>query len=213
VALAVRSAEDAAACEKLLQRHDGRGLVVRLDYEDPASIRDAAARCAAELDRVDLLVNCGAVNKDPGLPPAASKGPLERLDDAALTTMYRVNVVGPVAACREFLPLLRRSAGGRIANISTIRASLREATDGGSFGYAVTKAALNMATRKLAAQLDPAGIAVVAIDPGWMDTRMGGPEAPTSADTAARDIARILLDDPTIRSGQFIDRYGKPLPW
>ncbi|WP_431936246.1 SDR family NAD(P)-dependent oxidoreductase [Micromonospora sp. RP3T] len=213
VALGLRQPTDEDGCRSLLRRHGNRGLIVRLDYADPDSIDEAARRCEGELERIDLLVNCGAVNRDPSSPPTASKGPLEQLDGAALTRMFVVNVVGPTLTCRAFLPLLKRSAAGQIANISTGRASLGLVEDGRSMGYAVTKAALNMATRKMAAELAPAGVTVTAIDPGWVATRMGGPEAPSSAEETARHLVELLLDGERRPSGEFVDRHGRRVPW
>jgi NAD(P)-dependent dehydrogenase (short-subunit alcohol dehydrogenase family) len=209
----------AALCAELtgrgwaVQAATRAGPGLRLDYNDPTSIAAAGEACAAAFDRLDLLVNCGAVNSAPGHRPAASKGPLASLEAVALTALWQTNVVGPVLAVRALLPLLRRSARGVVANISTSRASLSLATDPGSFGYAVSKAALNMATRKLAAELAPEGIDVFAIDPGWLRTAMGGPEAPVGPEQAATDLVHLLTGDTRVLSGQFVDRWGIQVPW
>ena len=79
--------------------------------------------------------------------------------------------------------------------------------------YAVTKAALNMLTRRLAEKLRAAGITVVAINPGWVRTAMGGPDAPAAVDEAIGQITRTLRDVGLKNSGSFLSATGEVLPW
>jgi NAD(P)-dependent dehydrogenase (short-subunit alcohol dehydrogenase family) len=74
---------------------------------------------------------------------------------------------------QAFLPLLRKAAAPIIVNMSTSRASVAHAPSN-SFAYGLSKAALNMATRKMS--MTTPGCAVVAVDPGWLRTDMGGPD-------------------------------------
>jgi len=213
VVACVRSTAAATALHPVLSRHPGRALVVELDYRDPHSIRHAAQQCLDRLDQLDLLINNGAVNRIPGLPAPQSKGPLGELSAEALRAMFDTNVVGPVLTCQAFLPLLSRSARPCIVNISTSRASLTAVDGPGSFGYSVTKAALNMATRKLARQLDGLNGCAVAVDPGWLRTGMGGPDAPTDPGDCASRLLRTVCRDGAKLNGRFVTADGADLPW
>ncbi|HWL37531.1 MAG TPA: SDR family NAD(P)-dependent oxidoreductase [Frankiaceae bacterium] len=186
-------------------------VAVRLDYADADSIRAAGAEVAAAVDTLDLVVNCGAVNVAPGLPRAESKGPAGDLSGAALRVLLDVNVVGPALAAQAFLPLL--GPGAVVVNVSSSRGSLALASDPGSVGYAVSKAALNMVTRKLAAELAPLGRTAVAVDPGWLRTDMGGDAAPRSAADAARDLVALLTRSRETLNGRFVTTGGEDLPW
>lgn len=190
-----------------------RTALVPLDYTSPDSIVEAAQVTARILGRVDLLVNCAGINKADTWPPEASKGGLAHLRAEALTHLLNTNVVGPVMTCQAFLPLLREAARPYVINISTSRASLTSVDDPRSFGYAVSKAALNMATRKIAAELADYGGIVVAIDPGWLRTRMGGPEAPTDPADAAARLLRLVLCGQLAINGRFLTPDGEEVPW
>ena len=191
----------------------GKSLAIALDYTDQVSITKAAESCHAAFEHIDLLVNCAAVNRAPGWPPEASKGSLEALRAAALEEILSINVIGPVMACQAFLPLLLRSKRPCVVNVSTSRASLGLVAGPGSFGYAVSKAALNMATRKIAAQLADSGGAAVAIDPGWVRTRMGGPEAPIEPAAAAARLLKVAIRNADSINGRFLNLDGEDVPW
>ena len=210
VVMAARRPE-AQECSARLRASPHRVRLARIDLRDEDTMREAAELCA-DLGRLDVLVNCAGVNKAEGRPPEASKGPLADLSAAALTEMFDVNARGPVLLVRHLATWLAHSRG-LVVNLSTQRASLAQATTTGSFGYAVSKAALNMATRKLAAELQPLGVDVIALHPGWLRTAMGGVEAPTDPAQAAQKIVARVLDSPTPASGGFYDVDGQALPW
>ena len=118
------------------------------------------ARTAADLGRLDLLVNNASV-LGPSPQPALSAYPLDVLED-----VYRVNVVAPLALIQLALPLLRDS-GGQVVNI-TSDASV-EAYEGWG-GYGSAKAALDQLTSVLG--VEEPDLRVYAVDPGDMNTRL-----------------------------------------
>lgn len=210
VLLGVRTSADVAAPHELAAAFPGRAVPLQVDYADPDSL--AAAAGEVRFDDLRLLINCGGANVAAGHTPTASKGPVGALTQPALAALYEVNVIGPVLLCQALWPKLTRP-GRLVVNVSTGRASLTGATDRASFGYAVTKAALNMATRKLAADLALHGAAAVAVDPGWVRTRMGGPDAERTPADAARRLLNAVLAPNRPLNGRFIDADGRDLPW
>jgi NAD(P)-dependent dehydrogenase (short-subunit alcohol dehydrogenase family) len=119
------------------------------------------------------------------------------------------NLAGAWRTTQAFLPLLRRSAHGRIVNVSSEGGSIAGMT-GGTPAYSVSKAALNALTRLLAGELRGDRILVNAVCPGWTDTDMGRGGRPVSEGAASVMWAVLLPDDgPT---GGFY-RDGQPLPW
>lgn len=204
--LGVRDPDTAGAAREITDKFPDLAVVARIDYTAPSQFQLPEAP-----RQIELLINCGGANFAGGYAPSAAKGPLAELRAEALSELFMVNAVGPIMLCQELLPRLSRPS--LVANISTIRASISSTVDAGSIGYATTKAALNMATRKLAAQLGPLGISVVAVDPGWIRTRMGGDEAPRSAEEAAELVLDTLLSSPESLNGRFIDGNGKDEPW
>jgi len=111
------------------------------------------------------------------------------------------------------LPLLRRSRGAKIANISSGLSSIQDNTSGGSYGYRMSKAALNMASRSLAQDLREEGIVTVVISPGWVQTDMGGADAPTPVTESVAGVIgvidRLTLQD----SGGFFSFRGERIAW
>ena len=123
-----------------------------------------------------------------------------------------VNCTGPALVAQALAPLL--APGARLVNISSGLASmgLNINAETGLDAYSASKSALNMITRRLAAKPAFEGVTLVAIDPGWVRTRMGGAEADRSVEEGAEGIVALAtLPRGGPRGGFFRD--GEPLPW
>ena len=84
---------------------------------------------------------------------------------------------------------------------------------GGWVPYRTSKAALNMAWSSLALEARKNGVTVVALSPGWVQTRMGGAGAEITPEESISDM-RALIDRLTINeTGRFLRRDGSELPW
>jgi NAD(P)-dependent dehydrogenase (short-subunit alcohol dehydrogenase family) len=155
---------------------------------------------------VDVLIN------NAGSPPVRDGiGAIEPGDN--LLETLDVNAVGALRVARALLPNLRAGEGKRIIHLGSLMGSLAESVTCEAFGYRMSKAALNMASRLLAIGLHDAGIASVVVDPGWVRTRMGGPRAMVRAETAASDIINLIEKIRPRHSGQFLDSRGRTLRW
>ena len=198
-----QSAKATAAAKKLKDAGTFEPLV--LDVADPNSIKKSASEVARQYGRLDVLVNNAGINYDTW--ETAEKADINRTVMETIAT----NLLGPWRMCQAFLPLLRKSAAGRIVNVSSESGSLAR-MGAGPPAYQVTKAALNALTRTLAAELREAGILVNAVCPGWVATDMGGANAPRSVKAGAAGIVwAATLPDNGPTGGFFRD--GKPLPW
>jgi NAD(P)-dependent dehydrogenase (short-subunit alcohol dehydrogenase family) len=182
-------------------------LLVQLDVDDPASLARFADEVAGHCERVDLLVNNAAIGSSNG---ADSDGPLAELQPDALASVLRTNAIGPLMVAQALAPRLHD--GSVVVNISSSEGSLA-LCGSPAYGYPMSKAALNMATTVLAREMRPRGIACVAVDPGWVRTDMGGPDAELDPVAAATDLALTLGRLGMADTGTFIDRLGRPQPW
>jgi NAD(P)-dependent dehydrogenase (short-subunit alcohol dehydrogenase family) len=191
----VQGARDPAAAPSV----DGDVLVRRLDVTDAATI----GRLAAELERVDVLVNNAAILYDTW--NRAATVDLDVVREAMETNLY-----GAWAMSQALLPQLRRSGHGRIVNVSSEGGSLAS-MGGGTPSYRVSKAALNAFTRTLAAELRGDRILVNAVCPGWVATDMGGPGGRPVEEGAASVVWAALLPDDGPTGGFFRD--GEPVAW
>jgi NAD(P)-dependent dehydrogenase (short-subunit alcohol dehydrogenase family) len=138
---------------------------------------------------------------------------LEELDLDDVRRTFDVNALGAIRVTRALLPRLRQGRGRKIVHVSTKMASIADNTSGGAFGYRMSKVALNMASRTMALALRGERIVSVVVNPGWVQTDMGGPGAPTPVAESASGIValidRLKLDD----SGEFWDYRGDKLEW
>jgi NAD(P)-dependent dehydrogenase (short-subunit alcohol dehydrogenase family) len=205
------AARDPDTVSDLLKRtKPGRAFLLALDYQRTDTITAAVAECAKHIQYLDLLINNAGTTTAAGYPQEASKGPMTYLEAGALLDVFATNTVGPVMTSQAFLPLLRKAAAPIIVNMSTSWASVANAT-GNSFAYGLSKAALNMATRKMSMTIP--GCAVVAVDPGWVRTDMGGPDAPAKPAEAAAALLALLRDKGQSLNGRFINLRGEDLAW
>jgi NAD(P)-dependent dehydrogenase (short-subunit alcohol dehydrogenase family) len=202
VVLTARDEKKGKAAAEPLQREGIDIHTQRLDVADDGSAKEAAAAVEQSVGRLDVLVNNAGILYDTWQRAATA-------DLNVVRQAFETNTLGPWRVTQAFLPLLRRSRHGRIVNVSSGAGAL-DSMDGETPAYALSKAALNVLTMMLAAELRPSRILVNAVCPGWVATDMGGAGGRPVADGAASVVWAALPDDgPT---GGFF-RDGKPIPW
>jgi NAD(P)-dependent dehydrogenase (short-subunit alcohol dehydrogenase family) len=177
----------------------GDVTAIQLDVSDPDSVQAAAA----ELDRLDAVVNNAAILYD-----TWQRGVDADLDE--VREAFETNVLGAWRVIQATLPLLRQSRSPRIVNVSSGAGALTD-MGGGTPAYRTSKAALNALTRVLAAELRADRILVNAICPGWVATDMGGAGGRPVRDGAAGIVWAVELPDDGPTSGFFRD--GRPIAW
>jgi NAD(P)-dependent dehydrogenase (short-subunit alcohol dehydrogenase family) len=162
-------------------------ISLAVDVTDVASVDRFVAELQGHVSSVDVLVNCAGV-MEPGDPT---------VDDTSPTTwddVLGVNLRGPFLLCRALLPTISRSPDGRIVNITGGMGTFSSGMDDGrSVAYRVSKAGLNALTLTLAQELVDSAVTVCAVDPGWVRTDMGGPNAPRASWDAAADVLAAVL--------------------
>lgn len=186
---------------------------VCIDVSDAASIQAGAAAVAAQADRLDWLINNAGIHSgSPEILPHQKNLSLGALEPSGMVRMFTVNALGPLLLTQALLPLLRCGVAPLVVNVSSRRGSLARNQSGGNYGYTTSKAALNMITRGLAADL--AGeVTVAAVHPGTVQTAMGGPDATMTAAEAADAFLRVADGLGPEDTGRFLRWDGTPLPW
>jgi NAD(P)-dependent dehydrogenase (short-subunit alcohol dehydrogenase family) len=219
--IVIIGSRDAVKGERAAEDLRGEGLKaesVALDIASVSDVQAAAMRIEEQHGRLDVLVNNAGV-----LPEATASGIARPLDLRMVRETFETNVFGAVTVIQTFLPLLRRSAAGRIVNVSTTMGSLSDQSDPSSPYYEVvvpayqsSKAALNVITVALAKLLSDTQIKVNSVCPGWVQTDLGGPENRAAAPLTAAEASRIVVEMALITddgpNGQFVDRNG-PVAW
>ncbi len=204
VVLTARGEERSAKAAERLRQEGLEAYSRMLDVTDPAAIREAAAWVDRELGRLDALVNNAAVVLDP-------RGSLETVDLDVMRRTLETNLVGALACCPAFLPIMKRQGYGRIVNVSSGRGSFSKLAAGGAC-YRISKTALNALTVILADELKESNILANAVTPGWVRTRMGGLKAPQSISEGAETAVWLATLPDGGPHGRFF-RGRQEFPW
>jgi NAD(P)-dependent dehydrogenase (short-subunit alcohol dehydrogenase family) len=189
---------------------------IALDVTEAADRAAAAKFIESRYGRLDILVNnagAGPVDGLIGLRASAST-------ENELQSIFNINLFSLVALTHELLPLLKKSETGRIVNLSSILGSLTiQAMEPSpiaqlrKFAYNASKAAVNMFTIHLAAELKDTNIKVNSVYPGWVKTALGSDEAPMSIPDGAKTSVAVALLGSDSPNGRFIHEINKELPW
>jgi NAD(P)-dependent dehydrogenase (short-subunit alcohol dehydrogenase family) len=121
-----------------------------------------------------------------------------------------VNTVAPYLLAQRLLPNVRQT-GGKLVAVSTRMGSIGDNSGGGYLAYRSSKTALNMAWRTLA--LANRDLTCVVLHPGWVVTRMGGPNAPVQPEESIAGMRRVIDGLAPADSGEFFDFNGNRVPW
>jgi NAD(P)-dependent dehydrogenase (short-subunit alcohol dehydrogenase family) len=187
---------------------------VKLDLLDRADYGALAKSIERDFGRLDILINNAAINLEGDAAHETSTTSASVLGDTFQTNFFAV-----VELTQMLLPLLRKSAAGRIVNVSSSQGSLTMLAETESvvyaqktFAYDASKTALNSFTIHLAHELHGTKIKVNSVHPGWVKTDMGGPNADLElvdgAKTSIR-LATLAADGPT---GSYF-YMDETLPW
>lgn len=184
----------------------GKGLDIvfyQLDVTDKSSIINVYSQIEHDYGRLDILINNAAILFDQD--QSTINADLD-LVNKALTT----NLFGPWSVCQAFIPLMKKYQYGRIVNVSSGAGSLYY-MEGGTPAYGISKVALNALTRKLASELKGLNILVNSVDPGWVETDMGGKGGRPIGEGCKGIIWAATLPDNGPSGGFYHDQ--KTVPW
>ncbi|KAG8732179.1 hypothetical protein FRC11_000235 [Ceratobasidium sp. 423] len=183
----------------------GRLESVQLDMNDDESCKAAVNTVQSRTASIDvLIINAGINNHIHSL--------LEQsIDDFAKT--FSNNVLGPLRITQHFAPLLNTSRLSKLVFITSVQGSLSRGKNSITPSYGMSKAALNMMGRKLAHELEPSNVAVVLVHPGWVQTDMGGSDAPVTPVQSIGGMLKVIDKVDLKNSGEYWQWDGQSLPW
>ncbi len=199
---------DPHAATELNNLASERVRIVRLDTADEASIAAARETVGAQTSALDVLINNAGV----------SSAKADRLNDGTLTfddglAVFRTNAFGPLLVTQAFRDLLRAGENARVVNVSSGYGSLTHAGAGWPYYYCASKAALNMFTRIAAGDLKGDNVSVIAMDPGWVKTDMGGANAQLTPEQSIAGMLEVIDGLTGEGSGRFLTWQGSEAAW
>jgi NAD(P)-dependent dehydrogenase (short-subunit alcohol dehydrogenase family) len=199
--LVARGDEIIAVCRT--ESSDLGGLGVRVetgvDVADGASVDALAGRL--EGLQLDLLVNNAGILQHVGL---------DDLDLDSVRRQFEINSLGPLRVTRALLGYLGQ--GSKLAIVTSLMGSMTDNTSGGSYGYRMSKAAVNAAGVSLAHDLRSREIAVAILHPGMVQTDMTG-HCGIPVEESARGLLERIDGLDLENSGTFWHADGRVLPW
>jgi NAD(P)-dependent dehydrogenase (short-subunit alcohol dehydrogenase family) len=214
----VVAARDQAKADRAAATLKAEGIdaaPLKLDVTSTADIHAAAAFLESHYGRLDILINNAGINAE----GTFSGNNAQTVTQAELRKTFDTNFFGVVELTQALLPLLKKSAAGRIVNLSSILGSLTLHADPASpiygskaLAYNASKTALNAFTIHLADALKNTAIKVNSAHPGWVKTDMGGAGAPMEIVDGAKTSVELALTGADGPNGAYV-HMGKTLPW
>lgn len=180
-----------------LERLRGLGAEpLRVDVADPASVSGLSWQLDGEEIDVALYV-AGVIDRGNATTPPTQQ---------AFDHLMHTNVLGLMQVLPQVMPMVE-AAGGVFGALSSRMAQIGPVSGSGAWLYRVSKAALNMAVSS--ARFDYPKATLVALDPGWVQTDMGGGAAPLTAEASVRGLRAVLASLTPDDNGQLIHHDGR----
>ena len=173
-ATVIMGCRDAQKGEESAQKLISKGLNVKsmkLDVGSTDSIDTFTQNLKKEYSVIDVLINNAAISNEPGGTQ------IETIELAYYKQIMDTNVLGTLWMCRNLLPFLKKSTDARIVNFSSGLGQLTVPRMGPCPSYSISKTAVNAITKILADEVKDTQITVCSVDPGWVKTDLGGPNA------------------------------------
>jgi len=198
-----RVPRSARELQALAQAHSGRVRVHACDVASNGSV--VALGHALSGTPIDVLVNNAGV--------MGTEDPLGSFKFEEFLETLNVNALGAVRVTQALLPNLRAGQGRRLIHITSGLGSIGDNRSGGYLDYRMSKAALNMLAVTLARDLGPEGFISIALQPGWVQTDMGGPGARTPVEDSVGGMLKVIDGLGPSDNGRFLGWSGSEMPW
>jgi NAD(P)-dependent dehydrogenase (short-subunit alcohol dehydrogenase family) len=154
----MRTPDKKAVIKTMVEKENLPIKVVQLDVTNDNSVKSAIKTINSEAGRIDVLVNNAGY---------ALGGALEDLSMEEIKAQYETNLLGLIRVTQSVLPIMRRQKSGIIVNLSSAAGIFGVP---GASAYTSTKFAVEGLSESIGYELEPFGIKVVLIEPGFVKT-------------------------------------------
>jgi len=166
-----RTVEATAALASRLREQGATVHTVAAELSDSEAVLRMAEEVSALCGTLDILYNNAAV-----MTPYHHDYLTVVPADYELS--FRVNTIAPILLCNHFLPRMLAQGWGRIVNVTS---GIKDQPE--LMAYAASKAALDKFVYDTAPKLVGTGVTMNLLDPGWLRTDLGGPNAPGAVES------------------------------
>ena len=166
--------------------------------------KDEIKKVIDSINSLDLLIN------NAGVADGRWQS-ISEIDMEYALEVLNINSVSPVLVTQQALAKL--TEGSKIVMMSSLMGSISDCRSGRSYAYRASKTALNMFSMAMKNELDSLGISLVIMHPGWVETDMGGPNAPLSTAESVSGIMQRIEEQDMSMSGRYVEFDGSPIEW
>ena len=174
--------------------------IYKMDVRDQMQISNVVQ----SVDKIDLLIN------NAGVADGRWQS-ISEIDIEHALEVLNVNAVSPVLVTQQSLPKLAN--GSKVVMMSSLMGSISDCHSGRSYAYRASKTALNMFSMAMKNELDANGISLLIMHPGWVETDMGGPNAPLSTEESVSGIMQRIEEQDMSMSGRYVEFDGSTIEW
>lgn len=202
---ACRKPEAADELNALQATHPDLLSVIALTVDDPDSIEASYQAISAKTDALDLLINNAAIS-------GAGQN-LGELTKDTIMRMLAINVAAPMLIVQRYFDLVQKGNQPKIVNITSGLGSMTAHDSRGLYPYSTSKAALNRFMRTLMLDARDVGIITIVMDPGWVQTDMGGPHAMLTPAESISGMLKVIDGLTMADTGEFFHYAGGKVAW
>ena len=157
-------------------------------------------------EKIDLLIN------NAGVADGRWRN-LTEIDDKWALEVIDINALGPVRVVKSLYEKLQHDSLTNVAMVSSLMASIDDCHMGRSYAYRASKTALNMFSMAMKNELADSEISLMIMHPGWVETDMGGTNAPLSTKESVNGIMQRIAEQNMSMSGRYVEFDGSPIEW
>lgn len=172
----------------------------QMDVRDKTQVTNVVQ----SVEKIDLLIN------NAGVADGRWQS-ISEIDMEHALEVLNVNAVSPVLVTQQSMPKL--VDGSKVVMMSSLMGSISDCQSGRSYAYRASKTALNMFSMAMKNELDANGISLLIMHPGWVETDMGGPNAPLSTEESVSGIMQRIEEQDMSMSGRYVEFDGSPIEW
>jgi NAD(P)-dependent dehydrogenase (short-subunit alcohol dehydrogenase family) len=202
-----------ATCRDLAQADELRALekthldqihVFELDVSNPRQIQSLAE----ELQNIpiDIVINNAGIF-------GGDSEEQNKLNSEEWLEVFRINSIAPIQVIKAFKSNIKKSQLKTAVSLTSKMGSIDDNNSGNYYYYRTSKAALNMAMKSLAIDYADYEIKLLSLHPGWVKTRMGGPNALIDTESSVRGMIQVIEKSSIKDSGKFLSFDGTEINW
>lgn len=203
-----RSKKDGA---RLASKFGETFVPILTDLSDESAVEKIRLSLEKKTDYLSILINNAGIG--------GYGHSIEKTSVNEIKKLFDVHCCGAIRCLQAALPFLRKAEQPTVVNVSSRVGSIRKVSSGDldhiplSYSIRIAKAAQNMLSAAIYRELSGSGVAVFAVHPGRIQTRMGSPDADLTAEQAARIFVGWLPKIRQERNFGYFEAGGEELPF